>query len=102
MTDPGFCFRMKPEPDNGCFRAADWKKTKARKHAVSGCLLEIDEYYEGRKWGNLYFIGSAVGQTEIKQTEREREAGMVPRWIPIDEIKEIFSKHQTYTDTDEM
>lgn len=69
---------------------------------VSECLLEIDEYYEDWKWVNQYFIGKAIGQTEIKLTQREQETGMVPRWIPIAEAKEIFSKHQSYADTDEM
>lgn len=69
---------------------------------VSACRLEIDEYYEDWKWVNKYFIGKAVGQTEINQTAREREVGMVPRWVAIEEIKEIFSRHQSYADTDEM
>lgn len=70
--------------------------------AVSECRLEIDEYYEDWKWVNKYFIGKVVGRTEIKQTERERKVGMEPRWVPIEEIKEIFSRHQSYADTDEM
>ena len=69
---------------------------------VSECMLEIDEYYEDWRWVNKYFVGKVVGHTEIKQTEREREVGMVHKWVPIDEIKEIFSKHQSYVDTDEM
>lgn len=69
---------------------------------VSDCQLEIDEYYEDWKWVNLYFIGKVVGQTEIQQTEHEREVGMVPRWAPIEEMKRIFSEHQSYADTDEM
>jgi ADP-ribose pyrophosphatase YjhB (NUDIX family) len=69
---------------------------------VSECMLEIDEYYDDWKWVNKYFIGKIVGHTEIKQTEREREVGMVPKWVSIDEIKGIFSKYQSYADTDEM
>lgn len=69
---------------------------------VSECLLEIDEYYEDWKWVNKYFIGKAIGQTEMHQTQREQEVGMVPRWIPVDEAKGIFSEHQSYADTDEM
>jgi ADP-ribose pyrophosphatase YjhB (NUDIX family) len=69
---------------------------------VSECMLEIDEYYDDWKWVNKYFIGKIVGHTEIKQTEREREVGMVPKWVSIDEIKGIFSKYQLYADTDEM
>lgn len=69
---------------------------------VSDCVLEINEYYENWKWVSRYFIGKAVGQTEIKQTKREQEVGMVPRWIPVQRAKEIFSMHASYTATDEI
>lgn len=69
---------------------------------VSDCMLEIDEYYEDWKWVNKYFVGKIVGQTKIKQTEREREVGMLAKWVSIEEIKEVFSKHESYVSTDEM
>lgn len=69
---------------------------------VSGCMLEIDEYYEDWKWVNKYFIGKPVGRTERNLTEREQKVGMVPRWMPIAKMEEIFSKHAMYADTDEM
>lgn len=69
---------------------------------VSECLLEIDEYYEDWKWINKYFVCKVIGTTELKQTEREREVGMEARWLAIDEIKDIFSKHNLYANTDEM
>ena len=69
---------------------------------TSECMLEIDEYYEDWKWINKYFICKVTGSTEIKQTQREQEVGMVPKWLTIDEIKDIFSKHNTYAESDEM
>ena len=68
----------------------------------SVCLLEIDEYYEDWKWVNRYFFGEITGQTEPNLTEREREVGMEPRWLPVAEILGIFSRHASYADTDEM
>ena len=68
----------------------------------SECQLEIDEYYEEWKWVNRYFIGEIIGHTDMRLTEREREVGMEPRWLPIKEITAIFSQHQAYTQTDEM
>ena len=68
----------------------------------SECLLEIDEYYEDWKWVNRYFFGEITGETERNLTEREKEVGMEPGWMPVEEIVEIFSKHADYTDTDEM
>ena len=66
------------------------------------CRLEIDEYYEDWKWVNRYFFGTVAGQTEIRLTDREKEVGMEPRWLPVREIMDIFSKHASYADTDEM
>ncbi len=68
----------------------------------SECMLEIDEYYEDWKWVNRYFFGTITGQTETRLTEREKEVGMEPRWLPAEEIIDIFSKHASYADTDEM
>ena len=68
----------------------------------SECLLEIDEYYENWKWINRYFSGEVTGMTAVKLTGREKQVGMEPRWLPVDEIVDIFSRHADYTDTDEM
>ena len=68
----------------------------------SGCVLEIDEYYEDWKWISRYFFGEVTGQTEVRLTGREKEVGMEPRWLPVEEITGIFSRHADYTDTDEM
>ena len=68
----------------------------------SECRLEIDEFYEGWKWVNRYFFCTVTGQTEIRLTDREKEVGMEPRWLPFSEILKIFSKHASYADTDEM
>lgn len=69
---------------------------------TSGCLFEIDEYYEDFKWVNRYFVCEVVGETETQLTEREISVGMQPRWLPIEEIKAIFGNHRSYADTDEM
>ena len=69
---------------------------------VSDCVLEIDEYYEDFKWVNRYFFGEVTGQAPVRLTEREKEVGMEPRWLPLDEIIGIFSGHASYADTDEM
>ena len=66
------------------------------------CVLEIDEYYEDFKWINRYFFGEVTGETAIHLTEREKEVGMEPRWLSLDEIIHIFSEHASYADTDEM
>ena len=69
---------------------------------LSACLLEIDEYYGDRKWINRYFIGQITGKTAMKLTEEEKKAGLEPRWLPVEEIIDLFSKHDSYAETDEM
>jgi ADP-ribose pyrophosphatase YjhB (NUDIX family) len=69
---------------------------------TSDCMLEIDEYYENCKYVNRYFICKAIGTTERKLTIKETEVGMEPRWLPIAEIRAIFSKHASYDGIDEM
>ncbi len=68
----------------------------------SECFLEIDEYYENVKFVSRYFKCELIGSTETKLTEQEKEVGMEPRWLPLDEIKAIFAEHKRYAATDEM
>lgn len=65
-------------------------------------LGEIDEYYEDWKWINRYYLCRITGTAEIKQTSREIAVGMEPRWLPVSEIKAIFSQHKMYDGVDEM
>ena len=78
-------------------------ETKTRQWMLpSECLLEIDEYYEDCKWVNRYFLGTITGSCEQHLTDREKEVGMEPRWMPVTEIIEVFSKHNEYAESDEM
>lgn len=64
--------------------------------------LEIDEYYEDWKYITHYFLCEPAGTVERRLTEREREAGMEPRWVPIRQAIDEFSRHAEFVDTDEM
>ncbi len=66
------------------------------------CRLEIDEYYEEWKFVSRYFFCEATGSAETRLTDREREVGMEPRWVPVERAVEIFSRHRDYAETDEM
>lgn len=75
----------------------------------TGCVVEtkehyltINEYYEEWLFVSHYYICEYVGETERALTEREMEAGLEPRWIPLNEAIDIFSKHQDYADENEM
>ena len=66
------------------------------------CVLEIDEYYGEFKWVNRYFFGEVTGETAVCLTAGEKEVGMEPRWLPLEEAIRIFSGHAAFTGTDEM
>ena len=62
--------------------------------------LTINEYYEEWKFVSHYFVCAVTGETSRKLTEREAEVGLEPRWVPLDEAVEIFSKHNEYADNE--
>ncbi len=62
--------------------------------------LTIHEYYEEWKFISHYFVCTITGETSRKLTAREAEVGLEPRWIPLDEAVEIFSKHHAYADNE--
>lgn len=69
---------------------------------VSTCLLEIEEYYENCKWIHRYFLGKCIDKTKTCLSDREKKVGMEARWISIKTCKEIFSKYQEYSKSNEM
>ena len=69
---------------------------------TSDCVLQINEYYEDWNYVSYYFLGTVLGQTERKLTVREEEVGMEAEWVPLKEAIDLFSKHASYADTDEM
>ena len=68
----------------------------------SECLLEIDEFYENELFVNLYFVCEVTGKTAMNLTENEKKAGVVPRWVPVDDIKRVFGSYRKYDGSDEM
>ena len=74
----------------------------------TGCVVKINkkyltvnEYYEDWLFVSHYYICDYIGETERTLTKREIEVGLEPRWIPLNEAIDIFSKHQDYADEDE-
>ena len=65
-------------------------------------FLTIHEYYEEWFFVSHYFICEVCGETKRELTEREQEAGLEPKRVPLSEAVEIFSKHQEYAAEDEM
>ena len=66
------------------------------------CILEIDEYYEDVKYITKYFFGTIKGKGMMKLTPVEAKDGMEPFWMRLGDAINMFSKHETYRDSDEM
>lgn len=65
-------------------------------------FVTINEYYEEWFFISHYFVCVVIGKIERNLTERETEVGLEPRWIPLKDAIEIFSKHQDYAEENEM
>lgn len=63
-------------------------------------FLVIHEYYEEWLYVSHYFVCEITGETQRLLTQREAEAGLEPRWIPLEDAVTIFSKHQEYADNE--
>ncbi len=66
------------------------------------CYLEIDEYYEDYKYLSYYFLAKVESKATQKLTEGEAYFNLIPKWININELLDIFSKHKMYYNIDEV
>ena len=64
-------------------------------------FLTLYEYYEEYRYISHYFICEITGQGQMRLTEKEVARGLEPAWLPLSEAIELFSKHQSYADTNE-
>lgn len=64
-------------------------------------FLTLYEYYEEYRYISHYFICEVTGQGQMRLTEAEERRGLEPRWIPLQEAVDIFSRHQDYAETSE-
>ena len=64
--------------------------------------LTIHEYYGQWHLISHYFLCDILGKTEQHLTDYEATAGMVPKWLPLEEAKELFSGYSGWEGADEM
>ena len=65
-------------------------------------ILTMNEYYEEYLYVSHFFVCETIGVTKRKLTEREAKVGLEPRWIPLKDAIDIFSRHQDYAEENEM
>ncbi len=64
-------------------------------------FLTMYEYYEEYRYISHYFICEVTGQGRMRLTDQENARGLEPRWLPLEEAVDIFSRHQSYATVSE-
>lgn len=69
----------------------------------TGCIvrpvrpfLTLYEYYEEYRYISHYFICEITGVGRMHLTDAELRRGVEPKWLPLQEAVDIFSRHQSY------
>ncbi len=60
----------------------------------SSALFQIDEYYDDFKWTNRYFKAEIIGETTNNLTNLEKEMGLEPRWLPLNDVLKALEEYQ--------
>jgi ADP-ribose pyrophosphatase YjhB (NUDIX family) len=64
-------------------------------------FLTMYEYYEEYRYISHYFLCEVTGEGRMRLTDAEKKRGLEPRWLPVREAVDIFSRHQSYADVSE-
>ncbi|MBQ2241332.1 MAG: NUDIX hydrolase [Clostridia bacterium] len=64
---------------------------------VNSHLITVNEYYEDWQFITHYFICEAVGEANTHLTNEEVSRGLVPEWIDIEFIRDLWSRHDEFT-----
>ncbi len=63
---------------------------------VKAHLITVNEYYEDWKFISHYFICKPIGTAERKLTKAEIKTGLVPEWVNIEFIRDLWSRHDEF------
>ena len=59
-------------------------------------LITVNEYYEDWKFITHYFICEKTGEGTVHLTKEEFSRGLVPEWIDIEFIRDLWSRHDEF------
>ncbi len=65
--------------------------------ALKDPFITVNEYYEDWKYITHYYICEAVGFSERNLTSEEIKRGLVPEWVDIEFIRDLWSRHDEFT-----
>lgn len=64
-------------------------------------LFEFNEYFHETLFVNNYFLCKIKGKGERSLTDIEVEHGLVPQWLEINKVLEIFGNYEKYKEENE-
>ena len=64
-------------------------------------FLTLHEYYEEYRYTGYFFVCEVTGKGQMRLTDVEKQRGVQPEWIPLQDAIELFSKHESYADISE-
>ena len=64
-------------------------------------FLTLYEYYEEYRYISYYFVCEVTGSGQMRLTDAEKRRGLEPRWIPLREAVDLFSRHESWADISE-
>ena len=64
-------------------------------------FLMMHEYYEEYRYTGYFFICEVTGKGQMRLTDVEKERGVQPEWLPLQNAIELFSVHESYADVSE-
>ena len=64
-------------------------------------FLFMNEYYEEYRYMGYFFVCEVTGKGKMNLTNVEKQRGVQPEWIPLQDAIDLFSKHESYADVSE-
>ena len=64
-------------------------------------FLTLYEYYEEYRYISYYFECEVTGSGRMRLTDAEKQRGLEPRWLSLQEAVDVFSRHQSYASVSE-
>ena len=92
---PGGGLESGEAPEECCVR--EIKEETGYLTRVISPIVTIDEYFDDTLFTANYFLCEVTGQAKSSLTPTEIDHGMMPRWVPLQEAFDIFSKYSEKT-----
>ena len=59
-------------------------------------FLTLHEFYEEYRYTSHYYVCEVTGEGKMNLTDAEKDRGLVPEWIPLEDAVRMYSRHESY------